>query len=239
MPRALVLLLLLANAAFFAWWQGWLAPVLPPPTDAREPERLAAQLRPEAVTVLTPSAARSAMTAAQGAASAASAPAPAPAPADAAAPQCLEAGPFSEGALASAEAFLSRQGVPASAIAREAAWNRQIWGVVIARLPDRDAVRAKAAELRRLGVPSVEISAPPALAPGLRLDSYTDRYGAETALANLSKKGVRGARVAPLPSGVPLWWLRAARADDAMQARLKALPAERLRGGFKPCAARD
>jgi hypothetical protein len=46
MLRTLVLLLLLANGGFFAWTQGWLDPVLPPRSEQREPERLAAQLGP-------------------------------------------------------------------------------------------------------------------------------------------------------------------------------------------------
>ena len=50
MLRALVLVLLLANAAWWAWSQGWLPPsALPFPTEAgqREPQRVAAQQRPE------------------------------------------------------------------------------------------------------------------------------------------------------------------------------------------------
>ena len=57
MLRALVVVLLLANAGFFAWSQGWLAPLLPPRADLREPDRMAAQFKPELVTVLTPKAA--------------------------------------------------------------------------------------------------------------------------------------------------------------------------------------
>ncbi len=52
--RLLVLvLLLLANAALFAWWQGNLSPLWPEPgASEREPERLARQLQPEAIQIV-------------------------------------------------------------------------------------------------------------------------------------------------------------------------------------------
>jgi len=76
MLRALVLLLLLANGALWAWTQGWLAPALPgPQAGEREPERLARQVRPEQLTVLNPKAAAQAAQAAPAAASDAAGPA--------------------------------------------------------------------------------------------------------------------------------------------------------------------
>lgn len=108
MLRALLLVLLLANAGFYAWTQGWLAPLLPPRSDAREPERLAAQLRPELITVLTAGAASAAVAAA----ASASAPTPEAEPP----PVCLEAGPFNEAGAVAAEAMLAQQGVPEGAV---------------------------------------------------------------------------------------------------------------------------
>ena len=66
MLRGLVLLLLLANALFFAWARGWLGPA--PHHAEREPERLAAQVRPEALKLLPPVAASAAVQAARAAA---------------------------------------------------------------------------------------------------------------------------------------------------------------------------
>ena len=61
MLRALVLLLVAANLAFFAWSRGWLAPMLMPPMSSeREPERLGQQLRPESVRLLDEPAAQAA-----------------------------------------------------------------------------------------------------------------------------------------------------------------------------------
>jgi len=103
MLRALVLLLVLANLLFFVWARGWLAPGWPPPRHGeREPERLAAQVRPDLVVVLQPQAASAAVLAARAAADA-----------------CLEAGPFDSAGAAAAEAALTAAGLP------EGAWQRQ------------------------------------------------------------------------------------------------------------------
>ena len=53
MLRTLVIALLLANAAFFAWTQGWLDAVVDSAAHAeREPQRLGQQVHPEAVRLL-------------------------------------------------------------------------------------------------------------------------------------------------------------------------------------------
>lgn len=75
MLRAVVAVLLLANALLLAWQQGWLGPSFAQATQGqREPERLQRQVNPEQLQVLAPVAASAAMaTAAQRAADAASA----------------------------------------------------------------------------------------------------------------------------------------------------------------------
>lgn len=238
MLRVLLVLLLLANALFFAWAQGWLAPALPPRSDGREPERLAQQVRPELIGVLSTSAATAAVAAAASAAASAPASAPAGVASDGPEPPpvCLEAGPFAEAAATAALATLASHGVPDGAVQREPVGSGSTWGVVMGRFADREALRAKAEELKRLNVRYDEINFPPALAPGLRLGNFSDRYGAEAALANLATKGVKTARVVQLPTGTIQWWLRAAKADAELQTRLKGLPGERLASGFKPCA---
>jgi len=66
MLRALLALLLLANLLYFGWAKAWFAPALPAPgAGEREPGRLAAQVAPERVTVLSPAAASAALAAAE------------------------------------------------------------------------------------------------------------------------------------------------------------------------------
>ncbi len=225
MLRVVVLLVLLANALFFSWAQGWMAPLLPPRSEQREPERLATQVRPELITVLTPKAASAALAAGAAAAS------------EPASVVCLEAGPFTEASLAAAENALSQNGVPDGSVTREQVALSVTWGVVMGRFADLESMRAKSDELKKLGVRSDELNAPASLLPGLRLGNFSDRYGAEAALNALTQKGVRSARVAELPSGPVQQWLRAARADAELQTRLKSLPPEHLGAGFRRCVA--
>ena len=107
MLRSLVALVVLANLLFFAWARGWLAPAWPAPRHAeREPERLAAQVRPDTLSVVPPTAASAAVAAAR-----------------AAAVVCLEAGPFApepEAGLAAAEAVLLQAALAEGSWAREA-----------------------------------------------------------------------------------------------------------------------
>lgn len=66
MLRALLALLLLANGLYFGWARGWFAPTWPAPgAGEREPARLAAQVAPERVTVLSATAASAALLASQ------------------------------------------------------------------------------------------------------------------------------------------------------------------------------
>lgn len=81
--RGWVLLLVVANLAFFVWTQGWVSPWLPAPWQGqREPQRVLEQLNPERVAVRraepasAPAAAAAASAASPGAAPAASAVAP-------------------------------------------------------------------------------------------------------------------------------------------------------------------
>ncbi len=86
MVGRLVVLLLVANLAWFAWSQGWLRVLGLAPTEQSEPERLERQVRPESLT-LGPVEAEPA-----------AAPAPSPAPAPAPAPRREEPAPAVEAA---------------------------------------------------------------------------------------------------------------------------------------------
>ena len=98
MLRALVLALIVANLAFWAWSEGVFSVLGLAPTQERDPGRLALQVRPDAVRVL-------------------SAAAPATAPGRAAL-QCLEAGPFVAAEIEAAERALAALALP------EGSWQR-------------------------------------------------------------------------------------------------------------------
>ncbi len=58
MARTLVWMLLLLNALYWSWAQGWLLPYGFGPLSQREPQRLAQQILPEAITLVTQAEAR-------------------------------------------------------------------------------------------------------------------------------------------------------------------------------------
>jgi hypothetical protein len=231
-----------------------------PRAGEREPERLAQQVRPQAVVVLTAAEAGVAAVAAEAAASAA-APAPAaasaaasvPAPVDAAGALlaangagnptsnptdgsvCLQAGPFTPTEAAAAAAALQQVGLPAGSWARvEGTPAAPQWLVYAGRFADAAARRARQQEWARANLTAQLLDAPADLAPGLTLGRYPSRDAADAALAALApavRQVTRGLLQHPSPATA---WLRAASADKALAARLTGLPAPWL-GSFKAC----
>jgi hypothetical protein len=217
MLRALVLALLLANLAFFGWTQGWLDSVLGArSTGDREPERLARQVRPEAVRIL-------------------SAGAGAGEPAAAAALACLEAGPFAENEAAAAQAA-ARGVLPTGGWVMARVEQPGSWLVYMGKYPNREALSKKEEELKRrkLSYELVEDNA--ALTPGVSLGRYEERALAAKALEQFAKQGIQTARVVELAPASTRQWLRVEKADAAVAAKLSALTAEALGKGFVPCA---
>ena len=223
MLRALVAALVLANLLFFVWVRGWPAPGFPPPRQSEsEPDRLAQQVRPEAVTVLPAKAASAALNAVREAAAV-----------------CLEAGPFAADKVEAAETALATAQPASGAWAREpVAAPPAEWLVFAGRYADAAARRARQQELSKLGLAFEALTAPPELAPGLVLSRHATRAAAETELSKLSNgKALKGARVVEMPAPPPSYWLRVARADAELATQLKALPSEGLGGeGFRACA---
>ena len=223
MLRTLVALLLLANVMFFVWTRGWLGE--PPRQAEREPGRLAAQTRPEAITVLSPGSANVAVQAAR-----------------AAALVCLEAGPFSgssaQNDLSVAEALLVQAQVPASAWTRVDPSATAVWLVFAGRYPEAEQRNTREEELRKLNLSYERIDTPADLAPGFVLSRHGSRDDAEAWLKNKATPALRGARVVQLPAPPPSFKLRVPQADAEMAERMRTLPADLLAGGFKTCAAR-
>lgn len=222
MLRAFVVLVLAANVLFLGWTQGWLQSVWPAlPHGQREPERLAAQVRPDLVTVVPPKNTNAAVTAARAA--------------DASMRACFEAGPFAESEVAAAENVLLQNGIPAGSWSRDSVARSAPWAVYMGRFSDREVMRQKEEELRRLKIGFEELRAPPLLAPGLRISTHADKAAADQALAQLNERGVRNARVVELPALAPQTWLRVAKADADLQVRLRGLGG--VGNGFQPCKA--
>lgn len=175
MLRLLVLVLVLANAAYFAWSHSLLAPVGLVPAEQSEPQRVAQQIRPEAVRVLPgDEAKRIEVTAA------------------ARAPECLQAGLFTD---AEADALKSAlEGWPSGSWAIEPATDPARWIVYMGKYPDAASLDKKKSELRALNV-SFEPLGNATLEPGLSLGGYPTEAAAKQQMEALVQKGVRTARV--------------------------------------------
>ena len=232
MLRRLVVLMLLANLAYFAWTQGWLDGLLGVRSQGdREPERLARQVRPESVIILPPSAAN----AVDAAASAVSADSPAPSTTTA----CLEAGPFAIGASVSAVAALQTAQPPLP----PGSWNDVkidrpgSWIVYLGKYPNREALARKEEELRRARVAFEEVRSPPELEFGFSLGRFDQRALADNALEQLVSRGIRTARVVELVAPATLHMLRVEKADKALAAQLMALRSDTLGKGFVSCGS--
>jgi len=214
MLRWAVLLLVVANGVFFAWSRGWLGEV--PGENAREPDRLTRQVRPDAVRLLTAPAASAAL---------------------AATPTCVEAGPFRAGEVLAAEQALAAMMPPGS-------WNRVPverpgrWIVYMGRFPNREALDARRIELSAQRVDAEALQGQPEHEPGLLLSAHESGASAESALERLVQRGVRGARVLMLAPPASEVLLRVDRGSPELRAQLLAARAPALGTGFSACAGR-
>ncbi|GAB2541192.1 SPOR domain-containing protein [Simplicispira piscis] len=236
MLRFFVLVLLLANAAYYAWSQGLLLEWGLAPVSQSEPQRLAEQIRPEALRVVGSKTSAPAVAPAAAAQEPTSAPAPAPVEAPvAAAPagECLQAGVFDEeqaAALRRAAASL-----PQGSWTLERTTIAGRWMVYMGRFADADALAKKRAELREMNIP-YDRPGSAALEPGLSLGRFSTEEAAQRGLSNLTAKGVRTARVVQERNDAPGYTLRLPAADSALRARVEALRTPMAGKALRPCS---
>ena len=209
MLRLLALVLLLANAGYFAWTHGLLADYGYAPAAQAEPQRLAQQLRPEAMQLLTAADARQLENA------------PAPTAAAQPAPECLQAGLFTPEQSTALRTGLEST-LPIGSWTLESGVEPGRWIVYMGKYTSEDALAKKRAELRGLGV-SFEALANPALGPGLSLGHYGSQAEAERELAKAATRGVRTAKVVQERPEARGQMLRLPAADAALKAKLDAL----------------
>ncbi|MBA3594925.1 MAG: SPOR domain-containing protein [Pseudomonadota bacterium] len=213
MLRLLVLVLVLANAAYWAWSQGLLASYGLAPAVQTEPQRLGTQIRPEAIRLLTPDEARKIEA---GPGLVASGPA-----GEAPAPECLQAGLFNEEQTASLRSALETA-LPAGSWQFESSVEPARWIVYMGKYSTDEALAKKRGELRQLGVAFRAVTNP-ALAPGLALASFATQADADQELARVATKGVRTARVTQERPEARGQILKLAAVDAALRAKLDAL----------------
>ncbi len=215
MLRLAVLLLVLANAGYWAWSQGLLAAYGLAPAVQSEPQRMAAQIRPEAIRLLTPDEAKKIEIRPPGAALA---PTAAEAPAT---PECLQAGLFNEQQTATLRASLEAA-LPVGSWQFESSIDPARWIVYMGKYNTEESLAKKRGELRQLGVAFRPVTNP-ALAPGLALGSFAVQADADRELARIATKGVRTARVTQERAEARGQILKLASVDTELRARLDAI----------------
>lgn len=204
MLRLAVLLLLLANGLYYAWAEGLLLQLGFGPLPQTEPHRMAQQIRPEAVRVLSPEEARQLVAGGAGARST----------------ECLQAGPMEDAAVPTLRQALASW--PAGSWTLEPAVDPGRWIVYMGKYPDAQSVERKKGELRQIGV-AFEALSNPELEPGLSLGGYPTQDAANQQLERLAGRGVRTARVVQERADQRGQRLTLPAVDDALRARLDEL----------------
>jgi hypothetical protein len=216
MLRLVVLLLLLANAGYFAWSQNLLASWGLAPAQQSEPHRLEQQIKPQSVRVLGADEVRR-IDVSNGA----------PKP-----QECLQAGPLDDGQVAALKTALEPW--PSGSWAIEPAVEPARWIVYMGKYLTPENVARKKAELRQLGI-SFENLSNPSLEPGLSLGGFASEAEASRQLESLAQRGVRTAKVVQERPEVRGQLLKLAGVDDTLRPRLDELKAALGARSLRPC----
>lgn len=213
MLRLLILFLLLANAVYFAWAQGQLQPLGLAPAQQTEPHRVAQQIKPGAVRVLSAEEVRKLETASRPA-------------------ECLQAGPIEETAVEPLRHALANW--PSGSWSLEPLNEPGRWIVYMGKYPSPENVAKKKSELRQIGV-TFEPVANPELEPGLSLGGYATQAEANQLLERLGVRGVHTARVVQERPEVTGHKLTLPAVNDDLRGRLDELRASLAGKTLRPC----
>lgn len=206
MARAFVWLMLLLNALYWSWAQGWLLPYGFGPLPQREPQRLKQQILPEAVTLVSQAEARLK-----------------PLPGTPENAFCLQTGLLDEAQAAVARPYLASSW-PADSWVFQTVTVPERWLVYMGKYANLADLNKKRAELAAIQM-STEPVTSVALSPGLALGVYPSQAQADTALQALNRRGVRTARVVQEQAAVQGLRLRLPDVNATLQAQLPELKA--------------
>ena len=204
MLRLLVLALLLANGVYFAWANGLLRAYGMAPAQQSEPQRVAQQIKPEAVRVLTAGEIKKVEAQVQ---------------ADLVPKECLQAGTFTE-AQANALRSALEDVLPAGAWQLESEREPARWIVYMGKYLNAEVLARKRAELAGMNLKTEALNNP-ALEIGLSLGGFESQAAATAELARLAQRGIRTARVVQEREEGTVFALTLPALTEAMKAKLE------------------
>ena len=239
MLRLLVLILLLANGAYFAWSHDMLSSWGLGIAPQSEPQRLEQQIEPQRIQLLklVDAMVQPINTAADNIPSAAAAPITTATPSLTAdvktASICLLAGVFNDQQSKVLRQALAAK-LPAGTWRLDASTLPARWIVYMGKYPDNKARDLKKSQLVKIKV-SFEPLAEAALEPGISLGHHNSQEAANQALNQMFKQGVRTARVLQEQPGQTGFQLVLPAVDEALRAKLTAMQTQFAGKPLLPC----
>ncbi len=209
MLRLVVVVLLLLNAAYYVWAEGYLRAWGFAAVQQSEPQRLAQQIKPESIRIATLEEARRAEQAAK---------------VPVRPPECLQSGMFDASATGAVRTRLEAS-LPADSWQLLDVREPARWIVYMGKYTNEDALQKKRAEMAGFNL-KLEALTNPTLQPGFSLGGFETQAAANNELANLVKRGVRTARVVQERAEVRGQVLRVPAADEALRSKLDEIKAE-------------
>lgn len=247
MLRWAIAALLVANGLYFAWTQGHLVAIgFPPPSDPREPQRLAKQIAPESVRLLNGPRGAEPPANVPPRPAPATPPAPSPViepatppatalpttPAVASAPAsppptnepraCWQAGGFTPEQAELLRAELRLLGLGAGDWQLSEIRSPGRWIVYMGRYDNAEQANRKKAELRGLGIDFRDVNTN-GLAPGIALGTFSSEEAAQEGLQQAERRNVRTARVVQERAESLSYSLRLPAIGETLRTRIEGL----------------
>ncbi len=214
MRKHLVLILLAANALYFAWSQGMLEPLGMSPISGSEPHRMQEQLQPQSLQTL---GAQEVARLEQ-----------------AAAPECLSSGPWDNAQADGLRPALAAA-LPPDSWTFEPINPAPRWIVYMGKYPNQETLKRKLAQLAPLRGVKPQTPRDPALLPGITLGSFESEAAAQADLLRLNEVGVRTAKVVQELEPPSTSRLVVPAANAAMRSALLELQPVLQSHRFEPC----
>lgn len=215
--RVLLGILILTNGLYFAWAQGWMRAYGFAPVQQSEPQRMAQQIRPEAVHILTPAEIKKEESQAQ---------------ADSAPKECLQAGPFDEAQTSGLRKALER--LPAGSWQLDVVAQPARWIVYMGKYANAEMLAKKRAELANMNL-KIEALTNPALEIGISLGGFDSSDAASAELARLNQRGIHTARVVQERAATSSAFLKLPSVTAAFKAQLEEIKPELAGKSLKKC----